>query len=135
MAVDVEGQRSAYRVRSDNFVTGESYARKLGVPERDQSPEASQMEQGHHDVPRMAEVMARGNVPLQAVYSFGTQGVELRFACLNVSRKSLGTTEVMEFRGPYSDDENCEKQLPAKGYADEEPGHPKVPVCVHLPES
>jgi hypothetical protein len=38
----MEGERAVNRASSDNFGTGENYAR-LGAPGRDQSAEASQM--------------------------------------------------------------------------------------------
>ena len=75
--------------------------------------------------------MARGN---HVAYSFGTQDAELHFVRLYVPRTSLGTAEVMEFRGPNYD-ENYERQFLAKGYArGEGPGDPKAPVCVHPSE-
>jgi hypothetical protein len=77
--------------------------------------------------------MGPGNVLPQCAYSPGPQDVEPHSARLQVPRKSLGKTEVMELRGP-SYDEKCERWFPGTDCADEEPGDPKALGCAHPSE-
>jgi hypothetical protein len=107
MHVEVEVEQNVYRASPGSFVSGWSYARRLGALAQDQSVEAPQKERDHHDVMGVVELKARGNVLLRVAYSFGTQHAELHFARLTVHRRSLETTERMELHGPKKYDGNC----------------------------